>query len=100
MSVRRFKVGELCLHRGRICRVLKVERNFFMGHEYMGIKDGTEYNPSLTLLPLYGTDNQPVKKPRQVVTISGSVESVADTITQLKHDIAHHQARIALLEQG
>jgi hypothetical protein len=100
MSVRNFKVDELCLYRGKICRVLKVERNFYKGLEYMGIKDGTEYNPSLTLLPLYGVDNKPVKKPKEVVAISGSVEYVLDTVEQLKRDIERSQERIRLLELG
>lgn len=100
MSVRTFNIGELCVYRGKICRVVGSERNFFQGREYMGIKDGTEYNPSLTLLPIHGVDNKPIKKPKEVVAISGSVEYVKDALKKLKHDIEHSQERVRLLELG
>lgn len=97
---RTFKVDDLCLYRGKICRVLEVEPNLAKGLGYMGIKDGTEFNPFLTLLPLYGVDNKRVKTPREVIVVSGSVESAADTLKKLKRDIEHSQERIRLLEQG
>ena len=100
MSVRTFNIGELCVFRKKVCRVLKVERNFAKGLEYMGVKDGTEFNPSLTLLPLYGVDNKPIKKPKEVVAISGSVEYVKDEIKKLKREVEHGQERMRILELG
>ena len=52
--MRKFKIGNACVHKGFICRVDAVERNIYgvtcpSGY---GIKDGTELNPTLTLTAL------------------------------------------------
>lgn len=101
-SVRRFSVGELCIHRGYICRVDEVKREItgYEGHpsrEYMGIPDGTEFNPTLTLTPLYGLDDKPVHGAKTRKEASGAVRRIQEEVQDLKDGIAKAQRRLALI---
>ena len=103
MSVRKFKVGEVCVHKGFICRVDAVERvitgqNGYPSRAYMGIKDGTEFNPTLTMTPLYGPDGEPVKKAKPKQDASGAVEYAQDVLKDTEAEVARLQKRIALLK--
>ena len=102
-QVRMFKVGETCFHKGFICRVDAVERvitgqNGYPSRAYMGIKDGTEFNPTLTLTPLYGPDGEPVKKPKQRKDASGAVDYADYALESMETEVALLQKRIALLK--
>ena len=101
-SVRSFSVGELCIHKGYICRVDGVKREItgYEGHPsraYMGIPDGTEFNPTLTLTPLYGPDDKPVKGAKTRKESSGAVRRIQEEVQELKDGIAKAQRRLALL---
>lgn len=85
--MRNFKVGDLCVHKKYICRVETVEPNSTKG-----------YNPLLTLIALYGPNNEPVKNAKPRKDYSGAVEYVDEAIKKLKSDIKHAQDRLALLE--
>jgi len=103
MGVRMFKVGEVCVHKGYICRVDAVERvitgqNGYPSRAYMGIKDGTEFNPTLTMTPLYGPDGEPVKKPKPKQDASGAVEYAHHAVESMETEVARLQKRIALLK--
>lgn len=103
-NVRMFVVGDLCVHRGYICRVDAVERNITgqNGHPsraYMGIKDGTEFNPTLTMTPLYGPDGEPVKKAKPRQDASGAVSRASEEIEDIERQIALLQKRLNLLRQ-
>lgn len=98
-----FKVGDFCVHKGFICRVDAVERvitgqNGYPSRAYMGIKDGTEFNPTLTMTPLYGPDGEPVKKPKPRKDASGAVEYPQAELRALETEVARLQKRIALLK--
>ena len=100
MSVRRFKIGEVCVHKGFICRVDALERNIYgvtcpSGY---GIKDGTEVNPTLTLTALYGPDGEPVKNAKSRKAISGNVEYAQDVLKDAEAEVARLQKHIALLK--
>lgn len=103
-NVRMFEVGEYCVHRGYICRVDAVERNITgqNGHPsraYMGIKDGTEFNPTLTMTPLYKPDGEPVKNAKPKQDVSGAVSRVSEEIADIERQIALLQKRLNLLRQ-
>lgn len=92
MSVRIFKVGDICVHNGFICRVDAVERQItgqnVPSRAYMGIKDGTEFNPTLTMTPLFGPGGKPVKKPKTRKDASGAVEYAQDQATKWEEEAA------------
>lgn len=94
MSVRMFKVGEICVYKGFICRVDAVERQITgqnrPSHAYMGTPDGTEFNPTLTMTPLYGPDGEPVKKAKPRKAASGAADYA-------KYQIAEWERQAALL---
>lgn len=103
MSVRMFKVGDYCIHKGFICRVDAVERvitgqNGYPSRAYMGIKDGTEFNPTLTMTPLYGPDGEPVKKPKPRQAASGAVEYPQHEMENMEAEVARLQKLIAILK--
>lgn len=103
-KVRMFAVGDVCVHKGFICRVDAVERNITgqNGHPsraYMGIKDGTEFNPTLTMTPLYKPDGEPVKKAKPRQDASGAVTRVSEEIADIERQIALLQNRLNLLRQ-
>jgi hypothetical protein len=100
MSVRRFKIGNVCVHKGFICRVDAVERNIYgvtcpSGY---GIKDGTEVNPTLTLTALYGPDGEPVKNAKSRKAISGYVKHAQQALKDAEAEVARLQKHIALLK--
>ena len=102
MGVREFAVGEVCIHKGFICRVDAVERRITGQNEpsraYMGVPDGTEFNPTLTMTPLYGPDGEPVKKAKPRKDASGAVERASDMVAHMETEIALLQKRISLLK--
>jgi hypothetical protein len=100
MAVRRFKVGDLCVHRGFICRVDRVEREFAKGLSYMGVKDGTEFNPTLYMTPLYGVTGDPVKKVKVRSACSGSVGYAHMEVLEMENQVRVLQKKIALLREG
>lgn len=98
--MRKFKIGDVCVHKGFICRVDAVERNIYgvtcpSGY---GIKDGTELNPTLTLTALYGPDGEPVKNAKSRKAISGHVEHAQQALQDTEAEVARLQKRIALLK--
>jgi hypothetical protein len=97
-----FSVGDLCLHKGYICRVTEVTRDFAgvtrPSLEYMGVKDGTEFNPTLKLMPLYRPNGQPVKNPKPRTAVSGSVEYASVAVADMKEKIKAMSAIVDLLE--
>ena len=99
-QVRTFAIGEICLHKGYICRVDSWERSIIgvTCPSVYGFKDGTELNPTLILTPLYGPDGEPVKgaKPRKAV--SGNVEYAADVLKDTEAEITRLQKRVAILK--
>ena len=96
-KLRMFKVGELCVHKGYICRVEKVERNIAKG--LFGVKDGTEFNPILTMTPLYKPDGEPVKKAKSKQDASGAVSRVSEEMADIEKQVALLQKRLNLLRQ-
>ncbi len=88
MSVRMFKVGEIGIHKGYVVRVEALERKFAKGLEYMKIKDVSEFNPMLTMFPLYGPNASPVKAPKLKFGSSGSVERADEAIKRLEEEVA------------
>lgn len=82
--VKLFKVGDKCVHEGIIYRVEAVERKFAKGLTHMGVKDGTEFNPTLTLIPMYGRDGEPVKAGERCKESAGAVRSVTEEIREMK----------------
>lgn len=100
---RHLKVGDLCIHKGSICRVTAVERQITgqnaPSRAYMGIPDGTEFNPNLTLTPLYGPKGTPVRKAKSRTASAGSVTSVQNEVKDLKDKIGSMQKRLALLQE-
>jgi hypothetical protein len=92
-KVRMFEVGEICVHKGFICRVDAVERNITGQNgrtslAYMNIEDGTELNPTLTMTPLYGPNGEPVKKAKPRKDASGAVEYALDAVKGMEIEIA------------
>ena len=100
-AVRTFAVGDLCIWHGFVCRVDKVEPMITgvtsRSLAYMNVADGTELNPTLMITPLYGPQNDPVKRPTQKEVPSGSVEYVAVEIADLKAKAALIQERVAFI---
>ena len=100
-QVRMFEIGEICVHNGFICRVDAVERDIpgvtRSSLAYMGIKDGTELNPTLTLTTLYGPDGEPVKKPKRRTAISGAVDYVHEALATMEQQSALCAKRTAIL---
>jgi len=101
-DVRMFDVGDLCIHKSAICRVDAVTRNItgtesYPSLAYMGVKDGTEFNPTLTLTPLYGPDGEPVKRAKSRQASSGAVASVAESRRDIEQQVTLLQKRLALL---
>jgi hypothetical protein len=102
MSIIMFNVGEVCVHRGYICRVDAVERiitgqNGYPSRAYMGIEDGTELNPILTLTPLYGPDGEPVKDAKTRKGTSGAAVRVQDALKDKEAEVARLQKIMDLL---
>lgn len=100
MNVRRFKIGEVCVHKGYICRVEASER-CIVGvtcTPYYSIKDGTELNPTLTLVSMYGPDGEPISNPKSRKTASGNVEYAQDALEDMRNQVALLQKKITLLE--
>jgi hypothetical protein len=64
----------------------------------MGIKDGTEFNPTLKLTPLYTPSGEPVKRGKERTCPSGAVSSQEEEIRARKDQIALHQKMIKILE--
>ena len=100
MGVRSFEVGEICIHRGSICRVEASERCIIgvTCPSAYSLKDGTEVNPTLTLVPLYGPDGEPVRCHLSRTAVSGNVEYAQDALGDMRHQVALLQKKIALLE--
>lgn len=102
MSVREFAVGEVCVHRFFICRVAAVERRITGQNEpsraYMGVPDGTELNPILTMTALYGPDGEPVKNAKPRKDASGAVARASEEMAHLEAEVARLQNRISLLK--
>ncbi len=100
-QVRTFEIGEICVHKGFICRVDAVERHITGVTQpslaYMGIKDGTELNPDLTLMPLYGPDGEPVKKAKRRKAVSGAVDYAHEALTMMEQQSALCAKRTAIL---
>ena len=101
MSVRMFKVGDVCVHKGFICRVDAVEREITgktcPSRAYMGIKDGTEFNPTLTMTPLYGQHGEPVKKAKTRKAPPGAVEYAQHQVEQWEEEAASLTKKADLL---
>lgn len=100
MSVRTFGIGEICVHKGFICRVEASEREIIgvTCPSAYGFKDGTELNPTLTLAPLYGPDGEPLKKAKSRKAVSGAVEYAQDALKEMREQVALLQKKSALLE--
>lgn len=98
-QVRTFAIGEICVHKGCICRVDFAERQIIGVNlpPVYGFKDGTELNPTLTLTPLYDRNGEPVKGAKSRKANSGSVEYVADVLKEAEAEIARLQKRVAIL---
>jgi hypothetical protein len=98
--VRTFAIGEICVHKGFICRVDAAERSIYgvTRPSGYGIKDGTEVNPTLTLTTLYGPDGEPVKNAKSRRAISGAVEYVHDVLNAMEKQIALYEKRRAILQ--
>ena len=94
-KVRMFEVGEICVHKGYICRVDASERcivGVTRSSSY-AIEDGTELNPTLTLTPLYGPDGEPAKNAKSRKAVSGAVEYVHDVLAEMERRIAVYEKR-------
>lgn len=100
MKVRMFEVGSLCVHEGMICRVDEVKRKFASRLGYMGVKDGTEFNPTLTLTPTHDSDGVAVINPRKFQVSAGSVESTDEAVLKLESQVERLEKRLSLLRQG
>lgn len=96
-GIRRYEIGEICIHKGFICRVTQVERKFAKGFAYMNIPDGTEFQPTITMMPLYGPKNELVKKPKSKVDAAGAVQSYDAALLELEAEQALLAQRIELL---
>jgi hypothetical protein len=98
MAVCMFEVGEICVYKGYICRVSQVERVFAKGMMYMNIPDGYEFNPTLTMIPLYAPDGKPVKKTTPRSAPSGAVHRADYEIQQLEATIEVSKKKVELLK--
>lgn len=100
MNIRRFKIGEVCVHKGYICRVEASERCIVgvTSTSAYSLKDGTELNPTLTLVSVYGPDGEPTSNPKSRKTASGNVEYAQDALEGMRNQIALLQKKITLLE--
>lgn len=96
--VRMFKVGDIVVHKGYVCRVAEVKRKFSEGLGYMGIKDGQEFNPTVTMIPLYGPDGEPVKKAGVRTASSGAVFSAKEEAADIEREILRKKKRLELLK--
>ena len=101
MSVRMFNVGEICVYGDFVCRVDAVERQITgQSHPslaYMKVPDGTEFNPKLTLTPLYGPEGEPVKKAKPRQAFSGEVARLSEKLAEVQREIERLQKITALL---
>lgn len=95
-KVRMFEVGEMCVHKGYICRVEKVERNIAKG--LYGVKDGTEFNPWLTITPLIGPGGNSAKAASKKRIVSGAVDTIAEAEKKIHNEIQKLQERLILLK--
>jgi hypothetical protein len=100
MSTRSFKIGEICVHKGSICRVEASERCIVgvTRPSAYAFKDGTELNPTLTLTSLYGPDGEPVKKAKPRKAVSGNVEYAQDALKDMQAEVTRLQKFIAILK--
>jgi hypothetical protein len=90
-----FEVGELCVHKGYICRVETVDRNIANG--LYGVKDGTEFNPMLTITPLIGPGGNSAKAASKKRVSSGAVNTIAEAEKEIHDQIQKLQERLILL---
>lgn len=86
-----YRVGDLCIHKGFLCRVDKIERVFSKGQ--YGVPDGTEYNPNLTLTALFTPAGEPVKKASVRKACSGGTERADKVLLEM-------EAKLSILRQN
>lgn len=79
-----YRVGDLCIHKGFLCRVDKIERVF---------SSGTEYNPNLTLTALFTPAGEPVKKASVRKACSGGTERADKVLREM-------EAKLFILRQN
>ena len=100
-SVRMFEVGDICVHKGYICRVDAVKRQITgdttPSLSYMNVKDGTEFNPTLVMTPLFGPNGDPVKKAKPMTAPSGAARRASEAIAELESQAEVIQKRLARL---
>lgn len=102
MGTRDFDIGEICTYKGFICRVDAVAPQITgetcPSRAYMGIPDGTAFNPTLTMMPLWNLDGVPVKNPKPKQDASGAVSRLSWEISELEANIEKLQQRLNFLK--
>ena len=102
MGTINFDVGDFCAHKGFICRVDEVAPQVTgitcPSRAYMGIPDGTEFNPTLTMTPLWNLEGVPVKNPKPRKDASGAVTRVSWEISELESHIVELQKKLQFLK--
>ncbi len=91
-----YRVGDLCIHKGFLCRVDKIERVFSKGQ--YGVPDGTEYNPNLTLTALFTPAGEPVKKAIVRKVCSGGTERADKVLREMEAKLSLLQRNMASLK--
>jgi len=97
-----FERGGICVFEGSVCEILSVERVFTgrnaFSRAFVGIPDGTELPPTLTLVYLYGPDGEPAEDPRETEVSSRFVSDAGDP-DSLEREIKRLQKRIDILRK-
>lgn len=95
-----FERGRLCVFEGSVCEILSVSKVItgYNTFSRVGIPDGTELPPTLTLAYLYGPEGELDRDPRETEVSSGFVSDAGDP-DSLEREIKRLQKRIEILRE-